>query len=88
MGIKGIDIEKVLTKVAQDNNSSAGKKGKKTNKGGSGMLAMASDPMIQEIIKSINPKIKLAIVSALCLVLVGAGTTVYGIVQLVKYIIN
>ncbi len=81
MGIKGVDIQKIIEenkkKVKPNHNSETDKSG--------GILAMANNPMIQMAIKKIPNKYKILILLAFVFVVIGIGTTVYGLIQSIEF---
>lgn len=80
--IGGIDIAKLL----QDNQKkNAPKKGnQKQEEKKSGIVGMANNPMVQMAIKKIPAKYKAMIMLALGFIIIGIGTMVYAVVELVK----
>lgn len=86
----GIDLDKVIQEEDKKN------KNKNKNKistpdqkqSGNSLMSMANNPMVQGIIKNIPNKYKAMIMVAFILILVGAGTTIYGIVNGIIYLFN
>lgn len=81
-------LNELLEEEAKKNKNKPGKRntGNANNEKQNALMGMASNPMAQALIKQIPTKYKVMIMLAVAMMLVGAGTTVYGLVELIKYV--
>lgn len=80
MGIKGQDIQKILE---ENRKKAKPKQNVETDKSG-GILAMANNPMVQMAIKKIPNKYKVLILLAFVFVVIGIGSTVFGLITMIR----
>lgn len=72
MGIKGVDIGKILEENRKRNKSGNNEKGKDAG----GILSMANNPMVQMAIQNIPKKYKVLILLAFIFIVVGIVSTI------------
>lgn len=77
MKFDDIDVEKIIKQ--QGKNSDKKGSGKPSSKG---LMDLAGNPLISMAIQNIPNKYKAMIVLAVLFIIVGIGTTIYGIIQL------
>lgn len=81
MGIKGVDIGKIMEENKKNAKPGINKPVDKTG----GILAMANNPMVQMAIKNIPKKYKVMILLAFVFVVIGIGSTVYELVHVIRF---
>lgn len=81
-------LNELLEEEAKKNKNKPGKKntGNASNEKQNALMGMASNPIAQALIKSMPTKYKVMIMLAVSMMMVGVGTTVCGLVELIKYV--